>query len=169
MTQTPPSPSSSDDGPDRGSVRPTPPAVPALAVCVGLVGGWVIRPGALLLGFHPPVVTWLQVATLAFIAGLLAVTAWVTWRELRVHQRRIEPHRAVNRLVMAQACIVAGALVAGGYGGYAVSWLGVEAELADQRIARSLCAMLAGLVITCVAIWLERACRVRGDDDTDLA
>lgn len=166
MTQQPSQPGG---GPDRGSVRPTPPAVPALAICFGLVGGWAIRPVMLWLGLNPPVVSWLQVATLVFVAGILAVTAWVTWREVRVHQRRIEPHRAVNRLVMAQACIVAGALVAGGYGGYAVSWLGIEAELAEQRIIRSLCAVLAGLVITSVAIWLERACRVRGDDDADLA
>jgi hypothetical protein len=162
-------PSPEGGGPDRGSVRPTPPAVPALAICFGLVGGWSIRPVLVWLGLHPPVVTWMQVATLVLVAAMLATTAWVTWRQLRVHHRRIEPHQAVNRLVMAQACIVAGALVAGGFGGYAVSWLGIEAEFADERIVRSLCAMLAGLVITCVAIWLERACRVRGDDDADLA
>ena len=58
-----------------------------------------------------------------------------------------------------------GALVAGGYLGFAVSWVGVEAELAGQRIVRSLLAGLAGLLITIGALWLERACRVPKDDD----
>ena len=59
-----------------------------------------------------------------------------------------------------------GALVAGGYVGYAVSWLGVDAELADQRAWRSLVAAIAGVAITIAALLLERACRVRSDDDT---
>ena len=59
-----------------------------------------------------------------------------------------------------------GALVAGGYAGYAVSWLGVEAELASQRAWRSLAAAIAGVAITITAVLLERACRVRSDDDT---
>ena len=37
----------------------------------------------------------------------------------------------MNRLVLAKSCALAGALVAGGYFGYALSWLGLtEAELA---------------------------------------
>ena len=166
MTQQPSPPGGP---PDRGSVRPTPPAVPALAICFGLVGGWAIRPVMLWLGLNPPVVSWLQVATLVFVAGILAVTAWVTWREVRVHQRRIEPHRALNRLVMAQACIVAGALVAGGYGGYAVSWLGDnDAPLEQLRLAQSFVAGIAGVLIVAASLALERACRVRGGDDADL-
>ena len=54
-----------------------------------------------------------------------------------MHGHRLEPHRAVNRLVMAKACALVGALVAGGYAGYALTWLGMEAELADQRLLRS--------------------------------
>ena len=46
-----------------------------------------------------------------------------------------EPHHAVNRLVLAKSCALAGALVAGGYLGYALSWLGLtDAELAQQRM-----------------------------------
>jgi hypothetical protein len=155
--------------PDHGSIRPTGAAAPVGAGCLGLLGGWAIRPLSLHFGWTTPEVSWLQVLVLVFVAAVIAATAWITWRELQVHGRRIEAHRAVNRLLMAKSCVVVGALLAGGYAGYAVSWLGVDAELADQRIVRALCAALVGLVITGVAIWLERACRVPDDDDADLA
>ena len=58
-----------------------------------------------------------------------------------------------------------GALVAGGYLGYAVSWLGEDAELATQRAWRSAASALAGVAIVITAVLLERACRVPSDDD----
>ncbi len=57
-----------------------------------------------------------------------------------MRHERLEPHQAVNRLVLARACALVGALVAGGYLGYALSWLGVDAELARQRAWRSVAA-----------------------------
>ena len=84
---------------------------------------------------------------------------------MHVHHQRLEPHRAVNRLVLARACALVGALVAGGYVGYAVSWVGVDTELADQRVWRSAVAALAGVAIVITSLLLERACRVRSDPD----
>lgn len=148
-----------------GRLRPT--AVGALAIyaSIGLVAGWLLRPLTARLDLAAPVVTWGQIAVLWFVAGVVAVTAWATWRTLQVREEYLEPHRAVNRLAMAKSCAFVGALVAGGYAGYAVSWLGLEHELANQRIWRSLLAGLAGLLITIGALWLERACRVKEDDD----
>jgi hypothetical protein len=81
----------------------------------------------------------------------------------------LAPHQAVNRLVLAKACALAGAMVGGGYFGYALSWWGVsEAELAQQRMVQSLVAGAAGVSIVAASLWLERACRVRGDDEPDL-
>ena len=131
---------------------------------VGLVAGWVLHPVADRLG-TPPVVTWLQPVALFFVAAVLLATAWVTHRTLHVRREWLEPHRAVNRLVLARACVVVGGLVAGGYAGYAVSWLGVPGELADDRIVRSLVAAAAGVVIVVGALLLERACRVRKDHE----
>jgi hypothetical protein len=155
----------SDSPPEGGSIRPT--GAGTLVVCgvVAMVAGWALRPVTERLEGTAPVVTWLQVFVLFFVAGLIAVTAWATWRSLQVKREWLEPHRAVNRLVMAKASALAGALMAGGYVGYAVSWLGLEAELAGQRIARSLLAGLAGLLITIAALVLERACRARFSDD----
>lgn len=151
--------------PTDGHLRPTSGAVLALTACVGLIGGWLLRPVLERLDQTAPLVTWLQVFVLWFVAAVVGGTALVTWRTLQVQRTWLEPHRAVNRVVMAKSCALVGALVAGGYAGYAMSWLGLEAELAGQRILRSLLAGLAGLLITIGALVLERACRARFDDD----
>lgn len=151
--------------PAPGQVRPTS-AGPLVAwAVIGLVGGWLLRPVVEQLGGTAPLVTWLQVLVLFFVAGVVAITATVTWRTLQVRGEWLEPHRAVNRLVMAKASALTGALIAGGYVGYAVSWLGLADELAEQRITRSLLAGLAGLLTTIGAVVLERACRARFDED----
>jgi hypothetical protein len=153
------------DPPPEGTIGPTRAGALVVFGVLAMVGGWLLRPITERLEGTAPVVTWLQVFVLFFAAGLVAVTAWVTWRSLQVKREWLEPHRAVNRLVMAKASALAGALMAGGYVGYAVSWLGLEAELAGQRITRSLLAGLAGLLITIAALVLERACRARFSDD----
>jgi hypothetical protein len=153
------------EGPAPGHLRPTSAGPLAVFTVLGLVGGWLIRPFYESQGWSALVVTWSQVGVLYFVAGIVAVVAWSTWRTLQVRQAWIEPHRAVNRLLMAKSSALVGVLVAGGYAGFAVSWLGVQSELADQRITRSLLAMLAGLLITTGALWLERACRVTGEDE----
>jgi hypothetical protein len=67
----------------------------------------------------------------------------------------------VNRLVLAKACALAGALVAGGYFGFALSWLGLtEAELARQRVVRALVGGGSALALVVGSLLLERACRV---------
>ena len=108
--------------------------------------------------------SWLQPLALLLVAGILGYTAYSTRRNVRQRPDLLLPHQAVNRLVLARACAFVGALVLGGYLGYALSWLGDEAELADERIWRSVAASLAGLLIVITALLLERACRVGSDD-----
>jgi hypothetical protein len=132
---------------------------------VGLVFGWVLHPVAESIRGTAPVVTWVPPLTLFLVAAILGWTAWATYRTVHVRREQLLAHQAVNRLVLARACALAGALVAGGYLGYAVSWLGIDAELAQQRMVRSLLAAAAGVLICAAALLLERACRVRSDDD----
>lgn len=135
---------------------------------VGLVGGWLLK--RLLESWRgvAPLVTWAQPLILLLIAAILAGTAWITWRQVHVRQERIEPHRAVNRLVLARACTMVGALLAGGYLGYAVSWLWQHGDpLAPQQVARSALAAFAGAMIVLGARLLEHACRVRRDEDEE--
>lgn len=166
MTGLPSGPGPAGDPADRdppGTLRPTSGALLALWAGVGLVGGWLLRPVAGALGGTAPLVSWSQPLALVLVAAVLGGTARLTWRALQVRHERIEPHRAVNRLVLARASALVGALVAGGYGGYAVSWLGIGAELAGERVWRSLAAAVAGVAVVATALLLERACRVRPD------
>ncbi|RYU14632.1 DUF3180 domain-containing protein [Nocardioides iriomotensis] len=132
---------------------------------VALVLGWTLRSASIAWVGHAPRVTWLQVLALALVAGILGAVAWSTYRTLQARRQTIEPHQAVNRLVLAKACAIAGAAVAGGYLGYALSWVGIdEQELAGERLLRSGLAGLAGVMIVVASLLLERACRVRRDD-----
>lgn len=144
-----------------GHLEPTPPRALLPWAVAGVVGGWLLRPlGERALG-TAPIVTWLQPMALLFVTAILGATAWLTWRTVHVRREYLEPHRAVNRLVLARACALVGALVAGAYAGYAVSWLGVDTELGTQRVWRSAVAAVGGLGIAVTALLLERACRVR--------
>jgi hypothetical protein len=156
-------PQGPDDRP--GRLRPTSAAALTAWGVVGLVGGWLLRTVVVRSGGTPPIVTWAQPLALVLVALILGATAYLTWRTMHVHRQRLEPHQAVNRLVLARACALVGALVAGGYLGYAVSWIGVGTELADQRVVRSVVAGLGGVAIVVTALLLERACRVRSDEE----
>lgn len=145
-------------------MRPTSPGAIAGWAAVGLVGGRLVRPVTERIQGTAPIVTWLPPLALAFVAVVIGLTAWLTWRTLHVHRDYLEPERAVNRLMLARACALVGALVAGGYAGYALAWLGVDTELGSQRVWRSLAAALGGVGTVAAALLLERACRVRSDD-----
>jgi hypothetical protein len=97
------------------------------------------------------------------VALIVCSMAFSTHRALHRRHERLEPHRAVNRLVLAKSCALAGAMVSGGYFGYALSWVGItEAHLAQQRIVECLVAGVAGAIIVAGSLLLERACRVSG-------
>ena len=128
---------------------------------VGLRLGVLGSPVSEKLADTAPLVSWAQPAALWLVAIVMATTWWQTYRAVQVRHERLEPHRAVNRLVLARAGALVGGLVAGGYAGYALSWVGDPAELAGQRIIRSLISVAAGVVIVVGALLLERACRVQ--------
>ena len=141
---------------------------PLLALgLTGLVVGWAMRPVSINVLGAAPTVSWLPVLALFLVAAIVAGAAWSTYRSLHVHRVRLPAHQAVNRLVLAKSCALAGALLAGGYFGYALSWVGLtEGELAGQRLVRSVLAGVASVLIVAGSLALERACRVsRGDGE----
>lgn len=148
---------------DRDGLRPTGAGVLVAAGCVGIVGGWLLHPLGRSVWGTPPFVTWLQVLTLVTLAVVLGATAWSTDRALHVRHERMEPHRAVNRLAMGRAGSLVGALAAGAYAGYAISWLGVGR--ASERLWMAVAAAVAALLVLGAGLLLERACRVRPDGD----
>lgn len=148
-----------------GTVGPTRPGVLVALGLFGLIAGWLVRPLSVRAGVAAPTISWLPVLALVLVAAILAAVAWSTYRTLQTRHERIEAHRAVNRLVLAKACALTGAAVAGGYLGYALSWVGLtDAALGEQRLLRSVVAGLAGLAIVVGSLLLERACRVTGED-----
>lgn len=148
-----------------GRLRPTSAGALTVWALLGLVGGWLLRPLAERVRDTAPIVTWAQPLALVLVAAILGATAYVTWRAVHVQHQRLQPHQAVNRLVLARACALVGALVAGGYFGYALSWVGVDTEMGMQRLWRSVIAGVAGVAIVVTSLLLERACRVRSDSE----
>jgi cytochrome bd-type quinol oxidase subunit 2 len=155
-----------DEGPaPTGHIRTTGPGSLTVLAVVGLVLGWVLRPLSIAVNGTAPTVGWLPVLALGLVAAIIAAVAASTYRALQVRHEHLEPHRAVNRLVLAKSCALAGALVAGGYFGYALSWVGItEGDLAKQRILQGVLAGLASVLTVAGSLVLERACRVRRHD-----
>jgi len=152
--------------PEPGRLRPMSPAALSVWAVLGLIGGWVFHRLADRGTGVPPQVPWVQALALLLVAAILVGTAWSTRRTIQHHPGRLSPHQAVNRLVLARACAYVGALAAGVYIGYAVSWFGVDTtDLAGQRVFQSGCAGLAGILIVVGGVLLERACRVPPEDD----
>ncbi len=158
MSQPPP------DGPPepRGTLRPTSARALALCAVAGLVVGWGIHPVADRLFGRPPLISWSQALALVLVAVIMGYLAWHTWQTVQVRGERLEAQQAVNRLVLARACALAGMVVAAGYLGYAVSWLGDASQLADTWILRALIAASAAAVVVIASLALERACRTDG-------
>lgn len=145
-------------------LTPTSPGALTAAVVLGLVLGWLARPVATAWLGSAPVVTWVQPALLSLVALVVGVTARHTHVTLQQRREPMEPHRAVNRLAFGRASAYVGAFVGAGYAGYALSWLGLSAELAGERMLWSALAALAGVAVVACGLVLERACRVPEDD-----
>jgi hypothetical protein len=155
----------SDEQPSDGHLQPTSAGLVTAWAVVGLVGGWLLHPVAERFSGTAPVVTWLQPIALFLVAAIVGAAGWTTWRAVHVRREWLEPQRAVNRLLIARSCALVGALAAGGYLGYAVSWIGSDSALATQRGVRSLVAGVGGALIVVAALLLERACRTPSEDE----
>ena len=96
--------------------------------------------------------------------------AYATHQRIQVRRERIEPQRAVAFLVLGKASALAGALVAGGYLGFALMFLTrLDAAAPRDRVIRSAIAVVAGIVLCVMGLLLERACKVPTEPDDDAA
>ena len=153
-----------------GTIRTTSATTLAVAGALGFVAGAAVRPLVDRAGGIPPTVPWSAVVTLLFLAAVLGALAWGTYRTLHVQQEPVEPSRGVALLVLAKASAVAGALVAGAYLGFGLSFVDSwEVALPRQRVVRSAVAMLSAVAVVVAALLLERACRVPIDPEDELA
>ena len=155
--------------PAPGRVRPTSVKLLAAVAFVGVLLGWF---GGTLLERSEgvaPTVPWTSVFVLVFAAAVLGGTAWSTWRTIHRQRRWIDPHRAVNFLVLAKASSLVGSLVAGGYIGFGALFLDdLSAPLPQERVFRSALVAVAALLVVVAGLLLERACRVpKSPEDED--
>lgn len=147
-----------------GTLRPVSPVTLAVWAIVGLVAGWLAHPVSERIDGVAFQVTWLPALALLFVAALLFAVAWSTRRAMQGQRERPAAHQMVNRFVAGRASALAGSLVAGAYLGYALSWVGVAAEGAPDRMIRSGAAALAAVAMVVAGALLERACRTESGD-----
>ncbi len=116
----------------------------------------------------PPAVPWAAPLVLLILAAGFAVAAW-TLRpriERRKGHRPLDPFTAARTAVLALAGSRAGSAVSGVYLGYAGFLL---TDLANDYRRRMLmiclAAAAAGVALCVTALWLERICRIKDDED----
>lgn len=136
-----------------------------LAVIAGLTAlpAWLLTRSALSGGYTPLPVPWSVVIVALIAAGAALLVAWPV-REYQ-HGRRpgLDGLRAVRAAVFALACAYAGAVMAGGFGGYA---LGLALEWSHEprrEVAVSALIAAAGGLAMVVCGWIaEHWCRTSG-------
>lgn len=149
-------------------VRRSSPLYVAGLVASGLVVGRLLPPLTVRLdGTSPPVPGW--AATVVLLCGAIAVgaLAWGTWQSLHQHRRTFAARHGIRLLALAKAAVLVGGVFTGGYGGYALAYLGSSTELGELRLWRSAAAAGAALLLLIAALVLEWSCRLPSDDDEE--
>jgi H+/Cl- antiporter ClcA len=152
--------------PSDGSLHLTPVRTLVVAALFGGLGGWLLVVIANAFDVIPPEVPWTAPIGLILVAALVGVLAYATHQRIQVRHERMEPQRAVAFLVLGKASALAGALVAGGYFGFAFMFLTrLDAAAPRDRVIRSAVAIVAGIVLCAMGLLLERACKVPAEPD----
>jgi hypothetical protein len=134
-----------------------------VAAIFGALSGWLIVAASNSFDLVPPQVPWTAPVGVLLIAGLVGVFAYTTHTRIQVRKERMDPQRAVAFLVLGKASALAGALIAGGYLGYALMFVTrMDADAPRDRVIRSAIAVMAGVGLAVAGLLLERACRVPG-------
>ena len=151
--------------PEQGTVRPTQlRSLVALFFVGGLLGYSFARISIAIDGVAPQV-QWTSVLVLLGVAAMVLVLANSTYRTLHRDRRRMDAHRAVRFLLLAKASALVGAIVSGGYLGFALEFVDqLDVQLPQERVIRSVVAAVAAIVLAVGGLLLERACRVPKDD-----
>lgn len=141
----------------------------ALVALAGAVGWGASELAAGQSGRALPV-PWLAAATTWLLA--IGLGAWAVTSRPRLLRKPgsapMPPLVAARTAALAMAASRTGALVAGLYAGIAIGTLPQrETEAGSAAIASAAAASAGALALAAVALWLERLCRLRADDDGD--
>lgn len=156
----------SDPDPAPGRLRQTSAATLAVGALLGGLLGGLVPPLVERFGGIAPTVPWSSVFALVFWAAVLFGIAVTTGRTLHRRRERIDHQRAVNLLVLGKASALAGAVVAGGYAAFGLTFAGqTDVALPRERLVHGLVAAAAAAAVMVGGLMLERACRVPDADD----
>jgi uncharacterized membrane protein len=160
-----------EDGPGKqpprpGSVRPTSRrllvAIAVLGVAIGVTLVKAVEAG----GGVAPAVSWLTLVAWAFLAALLFAAARNTHQRIQVRRERVEASRAVFLLMIGKASAYVGALCAGVYAGFALSFLQAMGSSGPRnRVIMAGAAAVVSVLVVTAGLLLERACRIPEDPD----
>jgi hypothetical protein len=146
--------------------RPISALVVVALIAIGIVAGRLTPPLIVRLDGTPPRLGW--IAPLTLLAGAVGIgtLAWSTWQSLHKRHERMTAEHGLRMLSLAKACALAGALVAGYYGGFALAYVdALDSVLGKERFVRGLAAAVSSLLLLVAGLLLERACRLPTDDD----
>ena len=152
--------------PEQGTIRPT--RVPALLALflVGGVLGYAFGRLSIAIRGYAPQIQWSSAIGLLIAAAIVLLLANSTYRTLHREHGRMEPHRAVRFLLLAKASALVGAIVAGGYLGFAINFVTqLDVPVPQQRVIHSFGAAIAAILLAVAGLLLERACRIPKDDE----
>ena len=115
-----------------------------------------------------PRVGWSASLTLLLGSVVLGGFAWNTWQSLHKRHERMTSDHGIKMLALSKASALVGALVSGGYLGYALAFAdSLNTALGQERFVHSGIAGIAGLLVMVAGLLLERALRVPGGEDED--
>ncbi|SDS48397.1 DUF3180 domain-containing protein [Microlunatus soli] len=139
----------------------------AVGALVGALIGWSIAAISGRDGI-PIRVAWSGPITLLAAAAVLVCIAYVLHQRMQVNRIRVDDRQAVAWLALGKAAALLGMLMAGGYLGFAVRFLGdLQTDAPRERVIRSMVAVIGGVAITVAALRIERACMVPPRDDDE--
>lgn len=134
----------------------------------GVVAGRLFRTVIEAFDGAAPRVGWPASVSLLFAAGVLGGFAWNTWQSLHKRRERMTSDHGIKMLALAKASALVGALVAGGYLGYALAFADAfETSFGKERVIHAGLASVAGLLVMIAGLLLERALRIPEDEDED--
>lgn len=135
---------------------------------IGLVGGIILRVVVEWLGGVAPRPGWTAALVLLLAAVILASMAWSTWQSLHKKHQRMTSDYGITMLALGKSGALVGALVAGGYIGYAIAFSdSLDTPFGSERFWHSGAAGIAALLLMIAGLILEWACRLPGDDDEE--
>ena len=139
----------------------------AVAAAIGALLGWTI--GALTGKDGVAAgVAWSGPITLLAAGAILSGLAFSLHQRLQVERSRIDDRQAVAWLALGKAAAVVGAVMGGGYVGFAIRFLpDLQIEGPRERVIKSAVAVVGAIVVTIAGLRIERACEVPESDSDD--